>query len=399
MAVVVTAGQPLAQQPESSGDEQYVNELLARAVVAHKAGDLLGAVQNYELALETAPGRADIRSNLGAALVGLGRFAEGIQQYRSALAERDDPAIRLNMALALYKAGRNDEATPELRTVLQADPANQQATLLLADCLLQAEHDREVIDLLTPRDADFPDDLAYAYLLGTALLRQGENERGQVLIDRIFRKGESAEGHLLMGMALLNRRDYQEAVPELAKAIELNPELPLAQTLYGRALLGTGDRERAMRAYRAELQQHPDNFEANLQLGTLLRIESKPDVALTYLKRAEATRPDDIGLKHAMAATHLSLGDAEKARELLEGVVKEAPTFIDGHVLLATTYYRLKRKEDGDRERALIEKLTAENQARQPGAMKADEAERTAAPAEAPAPAGGVPPPGAPPKD
>ncbi len=265
--------------------------------------------------------------------------------------------------------------------MLKVDAGNKQAALLLADCLLQTGRDRDVIDLSSPRDPEFPDDLAYAYLLGTALLRQGDTEKGQVLIDRIFKQGESAEGHLLMGMAHLNRRDYQSAVPELTKAVELNPSLPSLQALYGRALLGSGDREKAMRAYRTALEQQPDNFDANLQLGTLYRLDQKFDLAMTYLKRAQAVRPDDLALRHAMAATLLSLGDAERARELLEAVVQEAPSFVDGHVLLATTYYRLKRKDDGDRERALIEKLTAENQAKQPGAKRAQEVD-DARPAE-----------------
>ncbi len=63
----------------------------------------MGAIQGYQIALEIAPDRADIRSNLGAAFVGLGRFAEGIDQYRKALTSRDDLSIRLNLALALYK--------------------------------------------------------------------------------------------------------------------------------------------------------------------------------------------------------------------------------------------------------------------------------------------------------
>jgi Tfp pilus assembly protein PilF len=373
----------VSAQQLSSTDRRQVDDLLSRALVAHKAGDLMGAVQSYQVALDIAPDRADIRSNLGAALIGLGRYGEGIEQYKKALAGRDDPSIRLNFALALYKAGRGGEAIPEFERVLAADPTNKQAALLLADCLLQSERDQDVIALLTPREREFPDDLAYAYVLGTALLRQNQTDKGQVLIDRIFSRGESAEGHLLMGMAHLNRKDYQNAVAEFSKAIGLNPELPSVQALYGRALLGSGDREKAMRAYKTALEQQPANFDACLQLGTLYRLDSKPELAMTYLKRAESIRPDDLGLRHALANTYLTLGNAERARELLEQVVREAPEFVDGHVLLATTYYRLRRKEDGDRERALIEKLNAENQAKQPGAKKAQEVDRAAGDAPA----------------
>ncbi len=377
---------PAAAQAIDVPVEQQLDTMLARAVVLHEAGDLMGAIQYYEAALAIAPDRADIRSNLGAAHVGLGHYAEAIAEYTKALAGQDDPSIRLNLALALYKSGRTGDAIPEFQRVLQANPGNAQAALLLADCLLQMGRDQDVIDLLTPRDAAFVDDLAYAYLLGTALLKQGETEKGQVLIDRIFKKGESAEGHLLMGMAYLNKRDYVSASTELAKAIAINPALNSVQVLYGRALLGTGDREQAARAFRAAVDQQPDNFDANLQLGTLTRLDQKYDQALMYLKRAATARPDDVAVRHALAATYLGLGDPQKSCELLEGVIKDVPDLVDAHVLLATTYYRLKRKEDGDRERAIIDRLTAQNQAKQPGAQRSDELERQAPAAGAPSP-------------
>jgi hypothetical protein len=50
----------------------------------------------------------------------------------------------------------------------------------------------------------FGDDLAYAYLLGTALLHVEDTVEGQKYIDRIFGAGESAEAHLLMGVAHIN---------------------------------------------------------------------------------------------------------------------------------------------------------------------------------------------------
>jgi tetratricopeptide (TPR) repeat protein len=354
----------------AGGQRLEVDELLGRALELHRAGDLLGAIDTYEEALKTAPERADIRSNLAAAFVALGRFDEGIRQYTQALETRDDPQIRLNLGLALYKSGRRPEAIPEFQKVLQVQPEHKQATLLLADCLLNEDRSQEVIDLLARREEAFADDLAFAYLLGTAYLNVDDVDRGQVLIDRIFQKGESAEGRLLMGMAYLSKRDYQNAVSELARAVELNPELPSVQLLYGRALLGVSERDRAIRAFRLSLQQEPENFEANLQLGSLYRQDQRFEESLTYLKRAAALRPSDQALRHIMAGTYLGLNRPEDARVLLEGLVKEAPDFIDGHVLLATTYYRLKRKEDGDRERAIVARLTAEQQAKQPGVIE-----------------------------
>ena len=63
------------------------------------------------------------------------------------------------------------------------------------------------------------------------------------------------------------------------------------------------------------------------------------------------------------------MGKPGEALPLLEGVVKEYPDFIEAHVLLASVYYRLNRKVDGDREGEIVQKLNAEQQAKQPGSQ------------------------------
>ena len=56
------------------------------------------------------------------------------------------------------------------------------------------------------------------------------------------------------------------------------------------------------------------------------------------------------------------------ALDELEQIVSESPKFLEAHVTLSTLYYRLKRKTDGNREREIVQTLTAERQAEQPAA-------------------------------
>jgi len=46
--------------------------------------------------------------------------------------------------------------------------------------------------------------------------------------------------------------------------------------------------------------------------------------------------------------------------------LKEHGDFVEARVLLASVYYRLNRKEDGDREKALIQKSNTEQQYKPP---------------------------------
>ena len=73
------------------------------------------------------------------------------------------------------------------------------------------------MSLLKPREQMFGGDLAYAYLLGTALLRMGDAAEGQEYVDRVFGAGESAEAHLLMGIAHFGQHDYRAAKTELER--------------------------------------------------------------------------------------------------------------------------------------------------------------------------------------
>ena len=359
----------LASGPSARAQGLDADALLARAVALHQAGDALGAIENYEAALEKDPSRLEARSNLGAAYAQLGRYAEAIENYQTVLQRRPDQhQVRFNLALAFYKASRLPEAATELERVITGDPSNLRAVLLLADCRSQLGQDAGVVELLAPREADFEDDRLYAYLLGNALLRRNEILRGQALVDRLFKGGETAEARLLMGVAHLQRGDFRAAVPELERAVALNAALAGAQSLLGRAVMGAGRRDDAIKAFTAELTRNPNDFDANLYLGIMLKDDGKLDEAHEHLKRAQRLRSRDVAVQYALGALHLAAGRTEEARQALEIVTAESPDYRQGHVLLATAYYRLKDKEKGDREQALAEKLRAAEQAQEPGA-------------------------------
>ncbi len=350
-----------AQAPEEA--------TLRHAIELHQAGDLEGAISEYRVYLKHNPDSVIAHSNLGAALSRSGRYEDAIGEYRHALEK--DPAnlpVRINLALSYYKSADVSSAAQELVTVVARQPKNSQAVFLLADCYLQLGEYKKVIDLLVPLEKQSPDDKGLMYLLGTAFIRDKQPARGQMLVDRILREGESAEARLLLGTTKMNAQEFAEALPDLKKAVELNPKLPDVYSYYGLALLTTGDMAAAADAFRKELESNPNDFVSNLQLGVVLKQEQQYDQARTSFERALRVRPADPGVRYQLATLDLMAGDLAQACSKLEQLTKETPQFVEAHVSLATVYYRLKRKADGDHERELVLKLNAENQAAQPGA-------------------------------
>jgi Tfp pilus assembly protein PilF len=189
-----------------------------------------------------------------------------------------------------------------------------------------------------------------------------------VLVNRILREGESAEAHLLLGTTKMNAQEFADALVDLKKAVELNPKLPDVYSYYGLALLTTGDMAAAADAFREELKSNPNDFVSNLQLGVIFKQDQRYDEARSSFDRALRARPGDPGVRYQLATLDLANGNIEQACSRLEQLIAETPQFVEAHVSLATIYYRLKRKADGDRERAIVLKLNAESQATQPGA-------------------------------
>jgi tetratricopeptide (TPR) repeat protein len=353
----------LASVPGRASDPPEV--LVQKAQAAHRAGDMPTAIKLYREFLKDHPEVAEIRSNLGVALARDGQFEAAIKEYREALKTLPNPSIRLNLALAYYKLGRLSEAAPEFAAVHAQQPDALQPVYLLGDCWLQMGQSQKVIDLLAPFEQKHPEDKVIAYMLGSALLNLHRTAQAQVVLDRILREGESAETALLLGASEYEAHDNKAALAHFQRAVQLNPSLLTAHAYYARVLKEMGDTDGAAQQYREELKLNPFDFVSNLDSALLLKEEGQLDQALEHVDRALRVRPGDGGALYQRAAIHLLQAKNEQARQELEALIKEYPNFTEAHVSLATTYYRLKRKEDGDRERGIVRQLQEEEQKRQ----------------------------------
>ncbi len=366
LALAATLAIPSTRADEATRDPKA---LIAQAVADHQAGRFSAAIAGYQSFLELQPNNVEVRSNLGAALAHEGRYTEAIEQYRQALALAPDRvAVRLNLALALYKAWEIGPAAAELEKVVAAQPDQKNARLLLADCFLRMGRFKDVVEVLAPLEAAAEQDHAVAYLLGQALILDKQPARGQLFIDYILRDGDSAEAHLLMGVARLAASEPAAARHDFARAVELNPKLPSAHANLGQTLMQLGDTDRAAVELARELEQNPNDYDANLNLGVILRQRQRYPEAMARFRRALSVRPASSPVRYQIGSLHFAQGEVEEARRALEAVVADEPGFVEAHVSLATVYYRLKRKVDGDRERAIVDDLNREIQAKQPGA-------------------------------
>ena len=342
----------------------------AKGIELQNQGKIEQAIEQYELSIKSRP-QFPVLANLGAAYARLGRYTEAIDRYEQALKlAPGQPSVLVNLGLAYYKLGDLQKAVTQFDQALKSDPSNHQARTLQADCFFQMGDAKHVIKLLEPIWDKNTNDLSIAYLLGTAYIRDGQVDKGQLLVDRILRNGDSAEARLMLGTARAEAYDNKGALSEFAKAVELNPNLPMAHSSLGKALLQSGDIEAARAEFEAELKINPNDFAANFQVGLLRRRENQLEEAMTFLRKALALRPEDIGAAFEIGVTQLQKGELDEAQKMFEGVATRTPDFIDVHVNLARVYYRKKLKGEGDKQQEIVERLRIEQQKREPGSKK-----------------------------
>ncbi len=293
--------------------------LYREAVDRQRAGDLAGAAQLYRECLREDPSNIQARSNLGAALSGLGRYDEAIQAYEEALQSAPvevRPYLERNAGLAYYKSGRLTEAARVFSELHASQPENRDITLLAADCEMQLGEPAKAVELLRPLAISAAQDKAVAYVLGMALLKSGNAAEGQRVLDPILSDTTSAEGNFAVGVALFMGGDFPKAIKAFDRAVALNPKLLELYSYYGRALLYSGDRDAAAEAFRKQLAVDPNDYEANFNLAEIFASEKKFADAAPLLRRAVLLRPQSEQARLALSATLAGRFDRAPARQV-----------------------------------------------------------------------------------
>jgi Flp pilus assembly protein TadD len=352
-----------------AAQEANSDELLKHAIEAQQHGDFSAAIRDYRKVLELRPNEVEAKVNLGAALAHVGQFDEAIAMDRSALTSlKDKNPVLLNLALAYYKKGDFEHAREQFEILHDAQPNALQVVILLGDSDLRTGKSDAALSLLEPLESKYAQNMDFEYVLGTALINtKGRRREGVARMEKVAKAGSGADAYMIAGATLLQLNEYEPARQDLEQALHLNPNLPGLYTLVGTARDKTGDVKDAEAAFREALKTNPDDFEANLYLGAILYKRRDIEEAKGYLDRALRLKPSDSMARYEAAMLKSTSGDYETAARELELLVKDDPDWLEPHVELAALYYRLRRPEDGAKERQIVDILTAKQQAQGPG--------------------------------
>jgi tetratricopeptide (TPR) repeat protein len=339
------------------------DESLRKGIDAQERGDINSAIKEYRNALAINPGLSEARANLGAALAAAGQFDAAIAEDKRAMADAPDRVgVQKNLALAYYKKGDFVAARPEFEAVHKARPADLSVTMLLGYCEVKLGQGSEAVELLKPLERTNESNADFEFVLASALIEASRQDEGLPKMERVARSTRSAEAYVIAGSTRMDRREFREARADLDAAIEIDPAIPGLYTLAGQARDALGDTEPAASAFQSALRADPRDATANLYLGTIRLKRRDLDGARPLLELALQLQPQNRQAQLQMAKLDAMSGKNEEAVALLERLEKADPNWLDPHVELAPLYYKLRRPDDGQRERSIVDQIQAKQQ-------------------------------------
>ena len=266
----------------------------------------------------------------------------------------------LERAWQLIGQGQRDRAVTLLRGLIQADPRNADARLLLGSVLMEdGQRSESIAQLgeavrLRPKSAEAHNALGETYnAFGESAAALPEFERAVELDPR------HAQAHVNLADVLLQQGRPQPAIPHLDEAIRLfGPRADAAYPRYLRARIfrEEGDAAKAASELQQAVELRPDFAEAWSDLGDARKNLSDGKGALAAFRRAVALSPEDAVAQTRLGSELLDGGAAHEAAEHLAEAVR-----LDPKNQSALNALQRALRQDGQTERAeAVKKKLAE---------------------------------------
>ena len=198
----------------------------ARATNELQSPRLLDSAATNKSASVAGEDRIVALVNEGNKLLGQKKYAEAADQFAQALAiEPGDEDLHYNLAIALAKLGRTEEAKKEYTAALEIFPEYAEAHNNLGNQLMNENKLDEAIEHFREAIKVRPDDASFHNNLGTAFGRRRKLPEALAEFREAVRlKPDYVEARVNLGNACLTAGQVDEAIVQLNEALRLQPD-------------------------------------------------------------------------------------------------------------------------------------------------------------------------------
>lgn len=282
----------------------------------------------FARAIKINPNSYGLRTNYGISLDDLGRSAEAVMQYKTAVKMAPElPDAWQDMGISLQHEGKNDEAMACFRQAVKCDPDDELSHAAIGFALLVKGNPADALpelDLAAELNPSDPRNLAH---YAAALQQLGRNNEAAAQ----YRQALSIDPvnvAALTGLADLddNAGWLDDAEGECRRAVDISPEDSKARAMLGDILEKKGDIPGAIAQYRRAIQSDPNADALHFMLGSVLFKSGDHAAAIPELQETVRLGPtayhhDQLGVAYA------TIGNMTAAKQEFEAALRVDPNF------------------------------------------------------------------------
>ncbi|MEG4577250.1 tetratricopeptide repeat protein [Microcoleus sp. N3A4] len=276
------------------------------------------AIRCYCHAIELNPNSNQAYQHLGNALQAQRKVQEEVATYRKIM---ERPANIFGDLFKTVVMSLNAKAELPQNPQTSTLPANVAANSLQLDSTISAEKPR--VQLQQPETIPtVPQDLntiAPAPKSAPAAPKSADILPPVTVVDSgfaaDFRRQDTADNCIQRAESYCAQKQFDRAIAECKRAIEIQPDAVAAYKLWGNILQGRGNLEEAIECYQKAVQIKSDDVQANVNLGSLYAMKKQLSQAIACYQKAIALQPNLAAAYRNLARVWMQDGKMEEANE------------------------------------------------------------------------------------
>jgi tetratricopeptide (TPR) repeat protein len=335
-----------------------VQQLYAQAKGAQQRGDSAAAIEKYRAMIKLAPHLAAAYNNLGMLYFNEHDYSNAADVLKRGLEIHPDmPTASAMLGMSYFQLGMDEKAEPLLRAAMKANPSDDKVEMMLAHSLINLAKYGEAASYLNNFLERNPKDQQAWYLLGKTYMQLSENSLKKINeIDP-----NSVVAHEIAGEIDESMHNYDVALVEYKKAIDLAPEQPGTHMHMGHTYWLIGKWESAETEFKAELANDPNNCTARWSLANaMLEANDSSEDALSELNKSIERCPALMQARVDRGRALIRLGKQSDALPDLLMAVKDSPTEPTIHFLLGAVYRAQGKAAEAQQEMQTYSQLQRE---------------------------------------
>jgi tetratricopeptide (TPR) repeat protein len=342
------SGSALAQGDEVTPE---VQRLYAEAKAAEQQGHIQASIADYQKMLKLAPHLAPAYNNLGMLYFNQHDYDRAAKTLSKGLAINPEmPTASALLGMSYAQLGEDEKAETLLSAAITASPDDSNLQMAYAQTLVHLHKYDQATPYLRSYLERNPKDQQAWYLLGKTYLQLSTDSLAK--IDQI--DPNSVTAHEVNGEIDESMHNYEGAVVEYKKAVDLAPTQTGTHMHMGDAFLAMGKFDSAQTEFKAELENDHNSCMASWKLAhATIELNGSNTDALAELERSIDRCPQLMQARVDRARVLIKLNRQSEALQDLLLAETDTPKEPTIHVLLAQVY-----RADGKADQAQQEMHT-----------------------------------------